>query len=483
MKFLTCFLLIASILVASTHALTLVQLTANYATGNGRVIQQKDSEFNSARFGYNHRYNRIPTVILQPYNTAAVQLALEYAQTNNLRVSIRSGGHSASALSALDDTVNIDLQYMKNKVFNAADMTITAQTGNKWVEMYEYTKDFGVGTPGGSCPSVGIGGLSLGGGANDLSTVFGHTVDNILELEVVLANRTVVVANAQENTDLYWALRGAGHGGFGIVTQIKYKAYNMRPTYYSNWIQYNWNDFEAVLKFVNEFSQTMPNTVNLYFTAWKSGAAATPSVALSCFSHLDPTNGAAAAQCAPFLTIPGVATPTAFPTTQSYYDTVRTGTDPKARRSFTKGSFLTEITKQTIRRIKMVMEDSPSSPYTYNTARLNLYWQGGEMLNRPRNYNAYVHRSHPWNAVWLSSYVTSTLEEEYHDWAKKADKKMSPYSSGEVYQNYPDDELDCWEDSYYAENYPRLRQIKTSYDPQNYFTGPQTIKSLNVYTY
>jgi len=482
MKFLTCFLLIASILVLSTQALTLNELIANYNLGNGKVIQQKDYEFNSARFGYNHRYNRIPTVIIQPFNTAAVQLAMEYAQTNNLRVSIRSGGHSAAAFFASDDTVNIDLQKMKNINFNSADMTITAQTGNKWVEVYNYTKTFGVGTPGGSCPSVGIGGLSLGGGANDLSTLFGHTVDNILEMEVILANRTVVIANEQSNKDLFWALRGAGHGGFGIVTQIKYKAYNLRPTYYSNWIQYNWADFEAVLKFVNEFSKTMPNTVNLYFTAWKSGSAALPSVALSCFSHLDPTNDAPA-QCAPFLNIPGVAAPTAFPTVQPYYDTVRTGTDPKARRSFTKGSFLTDLTKQAIRRIKMVMEDSPTSPFTYNTARLNLYWQGGEMINRPRNYNAYVHRSHPWNAVWLSSYVTSTLEEEYHDWAKKADKKMGPYSSGEVYQNYPDDELECWEDAYYAENYPRLRQIKTQYDPSNYFKSVQSISPLSVYTY
>eukprot|EP01132_Coremiostelium_polycephalum_P010107 gene10107-12396_t len=463
--------------IVMCNALTLPDLRTQFS---GQIVGQRDVDFNNQRVGYNYRYQRIPTIITMPTTTNDVVLALEYARTNNLKTSVKSGGHSASALSIQDDTVLIDLGNMKNIEFDQASMTITAQPGNRWVNFYNYSTALGVATPGGNCPSVGIGGLSLGGGANELATVWGHTVDNILRFQVVLANGSVVYASDTENSDLFWALRGAGHGGFGIVTEIKYKVYNIRPNYYSAWITYAWSDFEKVLRYVAAYSEVMPDTVNLYFTGWKSGQPTQPSIGLSCFYNGDPAQGET--ECGRFRNIDGTL-PTSFSVSvQPFFETVRTGTDPKARRSYTKGAFLTELSNQAIRRMRISIENGPSSPFTYNTARLNLYWHGGQMLNKSRDYTSYVHRSYPWNAVWLSSFVTESLDGEYHDWIKKTYRQMNSWSSGEVYQNYQDDELEDWEDAYYAENYPRLKVLKAKYDPTNYFNSLQSIRpSQSVY--
>ncbi|EFA83198.1 hypothetical protein PPL_03988 [Heterostelium album PN500] len=471
----TIILFIVGMLVVC-NALTLTQLKAQLS---GKVIGQRDPGYNDVRTGYNSRYSRLPTLIVQPYNTADVVLALEYAQSNGLQVSVKSGGHSASLLSVLDDRVVIDFSQMKGKTFDNASMTITAQPGNRWVDFYNYSiNTYGVATPGGNCPSVGIGGLSLGGGANELASVYGAAVDNILEIEIVLANRSVVTASATTNPDLFWALRGAGHQSYGVVTQLKYRVYNIRPTYYSAWITYKWADFEKVLYFVGQYSKTMPNDVNLYFTGWRSGNATTPSVALSCFSNGLPENGESL--CGVFRNISG-AVPLSFDfTVQSYYTTVSTGSDPKARRSYTKNTFLRDLTPLTIRTIRRSLEASPISPFNYNTARLNLYWTGGAVLDKPRNYTAFVHRTYPWNAVWLSSWASGDKSDAYHDWILGTYGAMRLFSVREAYQNYQDDELRDWEQLYYAENYPQLRVIKSKYDPMNYFSYLQSVRPVGA---
>ncbi|KAM9961549.1 hypothetical protein ACTFIR_004403 [Dictyostelium discoideum] len=478
-KILILFICVLSCFINSSQSLTLPQLTAQI---NGKVISQSSPDFNNARFGYNYRYNRVPQIIVQPLDTASVVLALEYAQTNNLLVSVKSGGHSAIAEGVQDLRVVIDVSQMKQISYDPVSNIITTQSGNKWVEVYNYTiNQHQVATPGGSCPSVSVGGLTLGGGANDLSTVHGLATDNVVELEVVLANRSVVIANEQTNVDLFWALRGGGHGGFGIVTLFKFRAHPVLPTYYSAWITYAWADFEDVLTYVNKFSETMPNTVNLYFTAWRSSNATNPSVALSCFfngpSHLGESH------CGSFRNFSGTKkntyiTPVSYSVSNiSYYDTVKTGTDPKARSSYTSGSFLTSIDKKVVKNIKTQLEKSPVTPYTFNTARLNLYWQGGQMLNQARDYNAYVHRTYPWNAVWLVSYAGGQFEETYRKWIKQTYRKFESFSEG-VYQNYPDENnLDNWAEAYYMENYPKLQVVKAAYDPNNYFKFAQSIGS------
>eukprot|EP01133_Synstelium_polycarpum_P015524 gene15524-18438_t len=473
---LVAMLMIMIIVDNRVTSLTLTELKAQVL---GKVITQSDIGYNDARTGYNSRLNRLPTLIVQVSNNNDVVLALEYAQSNGLQVSVKSGGHSAALLSVLDERVVIDVSQMKMIGFDRESMTVMSQPGNRWTDFYNYTiPNFNVGTPGGNCPSVGISGLTLGGGLNELASVYGAAVDNVLSMEIVLANGTIVLASNTSHTDLFWAMRGGGHGGFGIVTSLTYQVYNLRPAYYSAWITYNWADFDAVLNYVSLYATTMSNEVNLYFTGYKSGNASTPSVNLSCFSNGDPGYGESV--CGVFRNISGVLPVSFYTSIQSYYYTVKNGVDPKARRSFTKGSLLTDLSPAAVKSIRTAIEDAPTSNSNTNTARLNLYWQGGEVLNKPRNATAFVHRTYPWAAVWITSYVPDSMTDTYHTWITSTYEQMSIFSSGEVYQNYPDEELVNWADAYYAENYPRLQAIKSAYDPSNFFSFSQSIRPLAV---
>jgi len=472
------FLFAAALLVLlcafEAHGLTLAQLRARLATDE--VRGPRDAGYNDLRTGYNQRYSRLPAVIVSPRNVTGVQLAIEYARTNNLTVSVRSGAHSAELLGVLDEAVVIDFSInMKSISIDVENKIATVEPGMRWGDFYTAAVPLGLGAPGGSCPGVGVGGSSLGGGANDLATVLGYSLDNVLGFQVVLANGSVVEASDYSHPDLFWALRGAGHGGLGVVTSITLQLSPIEPTFYSAWITYAWADFEALLNQVALYSQTMPDQVNLYFTGWKS--AATLNVALSCFYNGPPDVGATVCGRWANASITGVAPTSYSPTIEPYDATVRKGTDPKGRRSFTKGGLLTGLTRKAVRAIRRSLEDGPESDATTNTARLNLYWQGGKMLDRARDAVAFVHRTYPWNAVWLASYVPDAMTDEYARWITITNnRRMAPFMSGETYNNYPDLAMADWRWAYYAENYPRLRVIKAAYDPNQLFKGPQTIE-------
>jgi FAD/FMN-containing dehydrogenase len=464
-------LVVVASLASDANGLTLTQLRAQLV---GNVRAARDAGYNDLRTGYNQRFSRLPAVIVSPRNVTGVQLALEYARTNNLTVTVRSGGHSSELLSVLDEAVVVDFSNMAAISIDAENKVAVVEPGMRWGAFYAASVPLGLGAPGGSCPGVGVGGSSLGGGANDLATMLGYSLDNVLAFQVVLANGSIVEASDNSHQDLFWALRGAGHGGLGVVTAVTLRLSPIEPTFYSIYVTYAWEDFEAILNHVATYSKTMPDEVNLYFTGWKS--AAKLNVALSCFYNGPPSVGATVCSRFANATVTGVTPLSSSPTTESYAATVAAGTDPKGRRSFTKGGLLKGLSRQAVRAIRRALEEGPESSATTNTARLNLYWQGGKMLDQPRTAVAFVHRTYPWNAVWLASYVPDSMTDQYERWITTTNRRMRSYMSGETYNNYPDLGLDNWQWAYYAENYPRLRVIKSAYDPKELFKGPQTIE-------
>ncbi len=471
----TRILLVCSVIVlllSVAQSLTLSQLRSQMV---GDVIGPRDHGYNDLRTGYNARFSRLPVVIVSPANVSGVQLALEYARTNSLNVSIRSGAHSAALLSVLDEAVVIDFSNMKGIVIDANGLTAVVQPGMRWGEFYAATVPLGLGAPGGNCPGVGIGGSGLGGGANELSTKLGYSLDNIISMEVVLANGSIAVASATSHPDLFWALRGAGQAGYGVVSAFQMRLSKIEPKFYSAWITYAWKDFEAILNHVAKYAKTMPDEVNLFFTGWNSRNAL--SVGLSCFYNGPPSIGEKV--CSTFINASNISPTSYEPTIESFDATVKRGTDPKGRRSSTKGGFLLDLSLQAVHAMRLALEEGPQSESAYNTARLNLYWHGGKMLGRERNAVAFVHRTYPWNAVWLASYVPESMTEEYSKWIHRTEERMSSFMSGETYNNYPDLDLKDWQKAYYAENYARLQTIKAAYDPTNLFRGPQTIEMMH----
>jgi hypothetical protein len=180
------------------------------------------SGYDSARLSYNPLYdNRNPAAIALPGSTGDVQACVEAAAASRTPIAARCGGHSYAGYSTPDGAMVVDLSGMAGVTVNN-DGTVTAGAGARLIDVYTAVANAGRALPGGTCPSVGIAGLALGGGLGVLNHKFGLTCDRLVSATVVTADSTVHTASASSDQDLYWALRGGGGGNFGIVTSFTF---------------------------------------------------------------------------------------------------------------------------------------------------------------------------------------------------------------------------------------------------------------------
>ena len=188
----------------------------------GRLIQPSDKDYDEARRVYNGMIHKKPRLIVRCADVADVIRSVNFARENDLLLAIRSGGHNAGGLGICDDGLVIDLAPIKYTRIDPDARTITVGGGCTWGDVDHATHVFGLAALSGIISTTGVGGLTLGGGIGHLTRKCGLTIDNLLAADVVLANGTFVRANADENSDLFWALRGGG-GNFGVITSFTFK--------------------------------------------------------------------------------------------------------------------------------------------------------------------------------------------------------------------------------------------------------------------
>src|SRR5213083_1342267 len=178
------------------------------AQHRGQVIEPGDAEYDSARKVYNAMISRKPRLIARCADVADVIAAVGFGRENGLRVSIRGGGHNAGGLGICDDGLVIDLAPITYVHVDPAARTVRVGGGCKWGDVDHATHAFGLAVPSGIISTTGVGGLTLGGGFGHLTRQYGLTIDNLLAADVVLADGRFVVASPDENSDLFWAIRG-----------------------------------------------------------------------------------------------------------------------------------------------------------------------------------------------------------------------------------------------------------------------------------
>jgi hypothetical protein len=162
-----------------------------------------------------------------PVTANDVGAAVLFSQANSLDLAVCGGGHSTGGASSTEGGLCIDLSKMRDVVVDPVKRTITAQGGALWADVDRAAGEHGLATVGGTVNHTGIGGLTLGGGYGWLSNAYGLVIDNLLEVEIVLADGGIVKASETENRDLFWAVRGAG-SCFGVVTTFVYRAHNQK---------------------------------------------------------------------------------------------------------------------------------------------------------------------------------------------------------------------------------------------------------------
>jgi hypothetical protein len=433
-------------------------------------VQRGASGYNAARVLYNARFDGVkPQAVVYCESLADVQKTVRWARRHHVHIVPRSGGHSYGGYSTTASGVIVDVSRLK-AISLTADKRAAVGAGAELIDVYSALAPHGRTVPAGTCPSVGIAGLALGGGVGFLARKFGLTCDNLLEATVVLADGTAVVANAHRHPDLYWALRGGGGGNFGIVTRLVFRT---RPvgevaTYSLAW---RWSDARRV---VAAWQKLAPHAPDELFCVLNLNSA--PAIISA--GQFAGTEARMRELLQPLV---DAAPPTRYTTvTRSYLSAVHmwagcatlTLCHAAGRSTFAaKSSYANRpLSAAGIDALVHGMET-----YTGPGSGIVLLDSSGGAINRvPRAATAFVHRdalfslqfltySMPPNVAWLRSYYAA----------------MRPHLSAFAYQNYIDPELPHWQRAYYGSNLPRLQRIKRRYDPQNVFHGPQTIRPIH----
>lgn len=182
-----------------------------------------------------------------------ISTTLLLCQKHSIDLATRGGGHSTSGASSSEGGIVIDLSEMRNVTVNPVDKTITAQGGCLWEDVDKAAGQHGLAAVGGTVNHTGIGGLTLGGGYGWLCGQYGLTVDNLLSVEIVLANGDVVRSSASENTDLFWGIRGAGQS-LGVVTEFTYRAHDQPNPVWAGQLLFSPDKLESVIEFGNHIA-------------------------------------------------------------------------------------------------------------------------------------------------------------------------------------------------------------------------------------
>src|SRR6185437_1678457 len=229
----------------------------------GQVIQREDTAYDAARKVYNGMIDKRPKLIVRAVDVADVMTAVGYGRENGLLTAIRGGGHNGAGLGSCDGGLVIDLSRMKGIRVDPAAKTVRVEAGCVWGDVDHATHAFGMATPSGFISTTGVAGLTLGGGIGYLTRQFGLTIDNLLAVDMVLADGSFVTASSKENSDLFWAVRGGG-GNFGVITSFEFRLHPVKMVHFGPTF---WPLDEAakVLGAYRDFIKAAPENISGFF--------------------------------------------------------------------------------------------------------------------------------------------------------------------------------------------------------------------------
>src|SRR5436309_1528842 len=229
----------------------------------GEVIRAGDAGYEQAARVYNGMIEKRPALIARCRDVADVMAAVNFAREHELTLAVRGGGHSGPGLGTWDGGLVVDLSDMKGIRVDPSAQTVRVEGGCTWGEVDHATHPFGLATPSGFISTTGVGGLTLGGGTGYLSRTYGLTIDNLLEVDMVLADGSFVTANANEHANLFWAVRGGG-GNFGVVTSFLFRLHPI-DTVYGGPMLWHTEQAADVLRWYRDFLPAAPDELNGWF--------------------------------------------------------------------------------------------------------------------------------------------------------------------------------------------------------------------------
>ncbi|MFT6995102.1 MAG: hypothetical protein ACJA1P_001843 [Maribacter sp.] len=439
----------------------------------GELIRPTDSNYNETRKVYNGMIDKHPGLFVMCVDVADVMAAVNFGRDNNILVAVRGGGHNGGGLGLCDGGLVIDLSGLKFIRVDTANNTVRVGGGNLWGEVDHATHPFGLAVPAGIISTTGVGGLTLGGGVGHLSRKYGLTIDNLLEADMVLADGSFVTVNTNQNTDLFWAIRGGG-GNFGVVTSFKFQAHPVK-TVIGGPTLWPIEKTEEIMEWYHDFITNAPDELNGFIATMVIPGAPFPE-------HLHNKKFCGIVWCyvgdpAQFedLFKPVRALNPLFehvgempyPAIQSLFD----GLLPHGLQWYWRADFFKELGPEV--RAKHLKFGS-SIPTLLS--QMHLYPISGAASRVGPEDTPWAYRNAAYAGVIVGVDPNPKNADKITNWCKDYWQALHPYSSGGAYSNFLMDEGQERVKTSYKYNYDRLVKIKKIYDSDNLFRVNQNIK-------
>jgi hypothetical protein len=432
----------------------------------GEVLRPEHPGYDPARALYNAMIDRHPGLIVRCREVSDVVRALEFARRHHLLVAVRGGGHNVAGKALCDGGMVIDLSEMKRIQVDPSSRTVRAEAGLTWGEFDWETQKHSLATTGGFISTTGIAGLTLGGGLGWLMRKYGLACDNLRSVEIVTADGQVRIADAAENPDLFWGVRGGG-GNFGVVTSFKYRLHHVGEML-AGVVFFPLDQAVTALEFYRDLMAEAPDELMAYAVLLTSPEGARMFAIPVCYvGALESAEERFRALRSHPSRAADLVRPMSYREIQSMFDPAF----PPGRLNYWKSNFLRDLSDGAI---AALVEQFRSVPSPFSAIALEPL--GGAVARVGVDQTAFPHRRARYSLVIVSMWTDPADSDANIRWTRELWSAMQPFSTEAVYVNYLDtDDADRVPAAYDASTYQRLQLVKEKYDPENFFRVNQNI--------
>jgi len=435
-----------------------VQELSDSLTGN--LLLPGNAAYDTARQVLNRSIDRHPALVVQPSGAADIQNAINFARERDLLLAVKCGGHSYSGKSTCEGGMQLDLSTYRHARIDPDSRTAYVAGGSLLGELDREAIALGLVTPAGTVSHTGVGGLTLGGGFGRLARRYGLTLDNVTGMDIVTADGQFRHVSAEENPDLFWALRGGG-GNFGVVTGFEFKLHPMQREVIGGEIVFSLDRSREIMQAYSELCMTSPDDLYLDFYMLSARDASRNGVGMHvCYSG--PAKDFEKVM-APIRTLGKPVFESIAPVDYVAIQRSWDDTDPRNDGKYMKAGFIDDFPPDLVDKLIDNFESHPDRD-------TQVYFQqsGGAIGRVAADATAFAHRK---SAANMISFVTWDADDDatpHVDYIRKYWNSVEDYTDG-WYTNEISDETQQMQHANYQGNFERLLKVKKQYDPGNLF--------------
>ncbi len=430
------------------------------ASLRGDLLVPSSTGYDQARRIWNGMFDQRPAIIARCLGAADVMTSVDFARTHDLLVAVRGGGHSISGKSACQGGIVIDLSLMRSVRVDPVAKTARVQGGALLGDMDRETQAFGLIAPAGVVSHTGVGGLTLGGGIGWLMRKYGLTIDNLKSVDIITADGQFRRASAEENPDLFWAVRGGG-GNFGVVTSFEFRLHALGTDVLAGFVLHSQDNARDLFNFFFDYTENAPDGVAVNGAMWITEEGEHAVGLGLCYAGPFKDGERALAPARQFgKPISDSVAPTQFVKLQQQLDR----RNAHGRNYYIKGRHINDFDPALI---DTLLERWEHGEERFTTMRIVRF--GGAIAQVGESDTAWPHRDAMWDLEVGGHWTNPALSEKYVRWGREYWQALTPYTADSFYVNELMDEQQQKVRISYGDNYERLVAVKNTYDPSNLF--------------